>query len=191
LALVLFRSTIYSDGIKGAILLSFLSVIYLWRGYEFPFSFEAEEALIFFLLSLAAIFFLVASLDMLIIYFSIDLQGLCFYTLCVLNRYANGATEAAIKYLLMSGLASSLLLFGTSLRYGETGTTNLSLWLELQAPGIPILASTLWESSCQRLDPEAPNISIIPLSITLKVRREHRLMKGITRPWLIVKEKYH
>jgi NADH-quinone oxidoreductase subunit N len=129
---------------KGAILLSFLSVIYLWRGYEFPFSFEATEALIFFLLSIAAIFFLVASLDMLIIYFSIELQGLCFYTLCVINRYANGATEAAIKYLLMSGLASSLLLFGTSLRYGETGTTNLSLWLELQAPGIPILASTLW-----------------------------------------------
>lgn len=64
------------------------------------------------------IFFLVASLDMLIIYFSIELQGLCFYTLCVINRYANGATEAAIKYLLMSGLASSLLLFGTSLRYG-------------------------------------------------------------------------
>jgi hypothetical protein len=63
---------------KGAILLSFLSVIYLWRGYEFPFSFEAEEALIFFLLSIAAIFFLVASLDMLIIYFSIDLQGLDF-----------------------------------------------------------------------------------------------------------------
>ena len=68
---------------------------------------------------------------MLVIYLSIELQGLCFYTLCVINRSANGATEAAIKYLLMSGLASSLLLFGTSLRYGETGTTNLSLWLEL------------------------------------------------------------
>lgn len=81
---------------------------------------------------------------MLIIYLSIEVQGLCFYTLCVINREASGATEAAIKYLLMQALASSLLLFGTSLRYGETGTTNISLWLELQTPGTPILASSLW-----------------------------------------------
>lgn len=81
---------------------------------------------------------------MLVIYLAIELQGLCFYSLCVINRSANGATEAAIKYLLMSGLASSLLLFGTSLRYGETGTTNFSLWLELQDPGTPILANSLW-----------------------------------------------
>lgn len=64
---------------------------------------------------------------MLIIYLALELQGLCFYTLCVINGSANGATEAAIKYLLLSGLASSLLLFISSLRYGETGTTNIYL----------------------------------------------------------------
>jgi len=61
------------------------------------------------------------------------------------SDFAIGATEAAIKYLLMSGLASSLLLFGTSMRYGETGTTNLALWLELnERLGTPWLASSLW-----------------------------------------------
>ena len=43
-----------------------------------------------------------------------ELQGLCFYTLCVINRSANGATEAAIKYFIIGGLTSCLLLFGTT-----------------------------------------------------------------------------
>jgi hypothetical protein len=133
--LVWARSSIYTDGIKGAIVLSLICMAYLWRSDDYPVSFFASEAMIFFLLSVAAIFCLVSSWDMLVISLSIELQGLCFYTLCVINRSANGATEAAIKYLLMSGLASSLLLFGTSMRYGETGTTNLALWLELQNTG--------------------------------------------------------
>lgn len=102
--LVWARSSIYTDGIKGAIVLSLICMAYLWRSDDYPVSFFASEAMIFFLLSVAAIFCLVSSWDMLVISLSIELQGLCFYTLCVMNRSANGATEAAIKYLLMSGL---------------------------------------------------------------------------------------
>ena len=146
LGFIWLRSSFSSDGIRGALILSLLGCTYLWRGDSNPVSFFASEALIYFLLAAIAIFSLVSSWDMLIIYLSIELQSLCFYTLCVINRSANanGATEAAIKYLLMSALASSLLLFGTSIRYGETGSTNLAQWLELQMSGMPILSGSLW-----------------------------------------------
>lgn len=129
LLLVWFRS--YYDVIIGATMLSLISVMYILRDASFD-SFFASEALLFFLCSLYAILTAVSSWDMLIIYLALELQGLCFYTLCVINGSANGATEAAIKYLLLSGLASSLLLFISSLRYGETGTTNIYLWMSLE-----------------------------------------------------------
>ena len=76
--------------------------------------------------------------------FSSGITRFMFYTLCVISGSANGATEAAIKYLLLSGLASSLLLFISSLRYGETGTTNIYLWMSIGYSGTPILAGSLW-----------------------------------------------
>ena len=69
----------------------------------------------------------------------------------------------------------------------RNSSINLTEWNRWPLPRYWIAV----EISCQKLDPEAPNISIIPLSITLNVRREHRLRKGITKPWLRVKEKNH
>ena len=56
IALVFLRSPFDSDGIQGAILLSFMGVIYLFRGDDFPISFFASEGLIFCILAVMAIF---------------------------------------------------------------------------------------------------------------------------------------
>ena len=70
---------------------------------------------------------LIETWDLLCIYLAVELQGLCFGSLCVIGRAGNGATEAALKYLFLSAVASTRVLTGTARRYGQTGCTNLLL----------------------------------------------------------------
>lgn len=54
------------------------------------------------------------------------MQSLCFYILATAHRTSQLSTEAGLKYFILGALSSSLLLFGISLLYGFTGTTNFT-----------------------------------------------------------------
>jgi NADH-quinone oxidoreductase subunit N len=69
--------------------------------------------------------FLTATTDLLLAYIFIELQALSFYLLAATNRYSVYSLEAGLKYFLLGGLASVSLLFGISILYGLTGSTNL------------------------------------------------------------------
>jgi NADH:ubiquinone oxidoreductase subunit 2 (subunit N) len=60
------------------------------------------------------------------IYLSIEMQSLCFYLLVTFRTHSKFATEAGVKYFILGAFASGILLFGISLIYGFTGTTNFS-----------------------------------------------------------------
>jgi NADH-ubiquinone oxidoreductase chain 2 len=57
-------------------------------------------------------------------YLSIELQSFAVYILATLYRNSESATAAGLKYFLLGGLSSALILLGTALIYSYTGLTQ-------------------------------------------------------------------
>lgn len=73
-----------------------------------------------------------------------ELMCITSYVLVGFRRNVKESVEAAIKYMLMSGVGSATILFGMSLLYGLTGTLNLPrIALSLKAGGEPWLYASL------------------------------------------------
>jgi len=64
--------------------------------------------------------------DLIALYLGLELMALSIYILAGFMRRDNRSNEAAIKYLLLGAFSSGIMLYGMSLLYGLTGTTNLA-----------------------------------------------------------------
>ena len=67
---------------------------------------------------------MISSYYLIIFYLGLELQSLCLYILAAFKKSDEKSTEAGLKYFVLSALASGLLLYGCSLIYGFTGSTN-------------------------------------------------------------------
>lgn len=67
---------------------------------------------------------LVSSSDIVSMFLSIELQSFAVYVLATLYRNSESATAAGLKYFLLGGLSSALILLGTALIYSNTGLTH-------------------------------------------------------------------
>ncbi|KAF0145153.1 MAG: NADH-quinone oxidoreductase subunit N [Nitrospirae bacterium] len=63
--------------------------------------------------------------DLIVLYLGLELMALSTYILAGFIRYDIKSNEAAMKYFLLGAFASAFLLYGTSMIYGLTGTTDL------------------------------------------------------------------
>ncbi len=87
--------------------------------------------------------FLISASDLILIYLSLELLSLSSYVLAGFTKLQARNSEASIKYVIYGAISSGLMLFGISLVYGLTGTTNLyAINSLLQASNINILTST-------------------------------------------------
>jgi NADH-ubiquinone oxidoreductase chain 2 len=68
--------------------------------------------------------FLISSADLVSMYLSIELQSFAVYILAALYRDSESATSAGLKYFLLGGLSSGLILLGSALVYAYTGLTS-------------------------------------------------------------------
>ena len=83
------------------------------------------EFLALILLSAVGMLFLVASEDLLMVFISLELTSLSLYILTAFDKRSIRSAEAALKYFLFGGMSAAFTLFGFSLIYGLTGSTNL------------------------------------------------------------------
>lgn len=63
--------------------------------------------------------------DLIVLYLGLELMALSTYILAGFIRHEIRSNEAALKYFLLGAFASAIMLYGISLTYGLTGTTNL------------------------------------------------------------------
>jgi len=82
---------------------------------------------IIILASTLGMMLMISSYDLIIFYLGLELQSLCLYILASFKRDDERSTEAGLKYFVLSALASGLLLYGCSLIYGFTGSTNFEI----------------------------------------------------------------
>lgn len=60
------------------------------------------------------------------IYLGLELLSLALYAMVAMYKESNLATEAAMKYFVLGGLASGMLLYGISILYGVTGNIQMN-----------------------------------------------------------------
>lgn len=86
---------------------------------------ERGEYYVLLLTALLGIFVLVSANDLITVYIGVELLALSVYAIIAFDRENPVAAEAAMKYFVLSAIASGMLLYGMSLIYGLTGTLQL------------------------------------------------------------------
>lgn len=89
---------------------------------------QSVEYYALILFSVAGMMFLVGAVDLVSVYFSLELMALCIYILVAYFRTQDRSIEAGVKYFLLGAFSSGILLFGISLLFAAAGgvTTNLA-----------------------------------------------------------------
>lgn len=70
---------------------------------------------------------MVSANDLVTLYIGLELNSLAAYVLASFARNDGRSVEAGLKYFVLGALASGILLFGMSLLYGFTGSTNFDM----------------------------------------------------------------
>jgi NADH-quinone oxidoreductase subunit N len=113
-----FMKVLILIGAAAALLLS----LDYWRGlgriaFEFP---------ILILMSVAGMMMMVSANDLIALYVGLELQSLALYVIAAIRRDDVRSSEAGLKYFVLGALSSGMLLYGASLVYGFTGTTEFA-----------------------------------------------------------------
>lgn len=82
------------------------------------------EYIFIFDLIVFSLILLVGANDFISFFLCLELQSLGLYLLAAYKTNSTFSTEAGIKYFILGAIASGLILFGISLIYGITGSTN-------------------------------------------------------------------
>ena len=117
----------FSNFFKILILVSSLFVLNSSKNFILDKKLVKFEYPIIILLSILGMFFMVSSNDIILFYLGLELQSLSLYILASIDRDNLKSSESGIKYFVLSALSSGLLLYGCSLLYGFTGSTNFDL----------------------------------------------------------------
>tara|TARA_B100000686_G_C16691547_1_gene917934 strand:- start:42 stop:1457 length:1416 start_codon:yes stop_codon:yes gene_type:complete len=80
--------------------------------------------------SILGMMVMISSNDLIVFYMGLELQSLSLYVLASFNRENLLSTESGLKYFVLSALSSGLLLYGCSLIYGFSETTNFNIILD-------------------------------------------------------------
>lgn len=85
-----------------------------------------NESIALILFSVLGMMLLVSSRELISFFVSFELMSLSIYVLVGIRRYDARSNEAAIKYFLLGGLSSAIMLFGIAFIYGSTNTTSFA-----------------------------------------------------------------
>lgn len=67
---------------------------------------------------------MISANDLISLYVGLELQSLSLYVVAAIDRDSAKSSEAGLKYFVLGALSSGMLLYGSSLVYGFTGTTG-------------------------------------------------------------------
>ena len=102
--------------------------------FEFP---------VLVLLASTGMMVMVSANDLITLYVGLELQNLALYVVASFDRDATRSSEAGLKYFVLGGLSSGMLLYGISLVYGFAGTTGFAELGKLLTAGAPAATGIL------------------------------------------------
>ena len=128
--MILFNGSVIIDYLSSfmkivTLLAAFLALV-ISSNYLRSFKIFKIEYPILILSSVLGMMIMISSNDLIVFYMGLELQSLALYVLATFNRDEIKSSEAGLKYFVLSALSSGLLLYGCSLIYGFTGSTNFN-----------------------------------------------------------------
>src|SRR6185312_9906894 len=102
-----------------------LTIFTILLSIDSDFTPHVGEYLGLILLGAVGMMFLVSAEDILMIFIALELTSLSLYILAAFNKRDIKSAEASLKYFLFGGMSAAFTLFGLSLVYGLSGSTNL------------------------------------------------------------------
>jgi NADH-quinone oxidoreductase subunit N len=134
--LVLDRVTLFNNSVvidpmsslmKIITLIGAFLVLVISSAYLKSFKIFKIEYPVLILSSVLGMMVMISSNDLMVFYMGLELQSLALYVLATFNRDQLKSSEAGLKYFVLSALSSGLLLYGCSLIYGFSGSTNFNV----------------------------------------------------------------
>ena len=129
--ITLFNNSVVIDYMSSLMkiitLLGAFLVLVISSAYLKTFKIYKIEYPILILCSVLGMMVMISSNDLMVFYMGLELQSLALYVLATFNRDQLKSSEAGLKYFVLSALSSGLLLYGCSLIYGFSGSTNFNI----------------------------------------------------------------
>ena len=123
----LFANWIFLIAAALSILISF-SYVYRQR-------LQAGEFYGLILLSTAGMMFMAGARDLIVVFLGLEVMSIAVYALTAFNRRDRKSAEAGLKYFLLGAFATGFFLYGITLLYGATGSTNIAAVAQAIAAG--------------------------------------------------------
>ena len=86
---------------------------------------------------------MVSANDLISLYMGLEMQSLSLYVIASFQRDDARSTEAGLKYFVLGALASGMLLYGASMVYGFTGSTNFDVLAQVLKGGDPAVGAVV------------------------------------------------
>ena len=127
----LFNNSVVIDNMSSLMkiitLIGAFLVLVISSAYLKSFKIFKIEYPVLILSSVLGMMVMISSNDLMVFYMGLELQSLALYVLATFNRDQLKSSEAGLKYFVLSALSSGLLLYGCSLIYGFSGSTNFNV----------------------------------------------------------------
>ena len=129
-----FSKSLFINFFQIIVLLGSVATIVISNNYFKDLKLTKFEIPILILFSTFGMMIFISSNDLMSMYIGIELQSLALYVIASINRDSLKSSEAGIKYFILGALSSGILLYGCSLIYGFTGTTNFNeIYLQINS----------------------------------------------------------
>ena len=122
-----FVSNSFTNFFKILILIGTLFILLITQNFIKETKINYFEYSLVLLLSVLGMFIMISANDLILFYLGLELQSLSLYILASLDRENLKSNESGLKYFILSSLASGLLLYGCSILYGFSGSTNFEI----------------------------------------------------------------
>ncbi|MGO9015327.1 MAG: NADH-quinone oxidoreductase subunit N [Dissulfurispiraceae bacterium] len=127
----MFISDSYSMYFKVIFLINLVLTVLISLKYIQREKAEYGEYYSLLLFATAGMMIMASARDFIVLYLGLELMALSTYILAGIKRHDIKSNEAALKYFLLGAFSSAVLLYGISLLYGLTATTDLYKIAEL------------------------------------------------------------
>ena len=122
-----FKNSSLIEFFKYLIVLGSAASILISKNYFIESKLSRFEIPILILFSSLGMMVLISSNDLITMYLGIELQSLALYVVAAIKRDSLRSSESGVKYFILGALSSGILLYGCSLIYGFSGSTNFEV----------------------------------------------------------------
>ena len=128
---VTFGNMFVSDGFaiftKTLVLIAAIASLFLANQYLKDKDIDKFEFSILIVTATLGMMLMISANNLISLYMGLELQSLSLYVLAAFRRDSAKSAEAGLKYFVLGALSSGMLLYGISLIYGFSGTTDFDM----------------------------------------------------------------